>query len=671
MNIENPQPDTPVLALFPFALGGSSFGAEQADLCRGISCYLDRQLSRLPGLETALRHFVVSSEDDPTKKGWMMSTELWSEEQLSNLPEDLIQGVTHLLQGKIQWDGEGPIKVSVELYNMVGGYSCGVHEIDAPEEEGVQDFFEVLGNIVANLLDSPSAGRVAARVPCKQIKSLRKFFLGLAGIQAWEAGMTNPRAAIEHLTTAIIDDHDFYLAEMILDDVLATCLQEGGEIADTAVDVLELLIDEEVDYPRYSALLGLELAYRGEYERAEKLLAKYIEFNPRGETASRVYQAMGNLHVVDQEYFADHEDLIKAINALEKATMADPVNASAWAEYGDLLSIKGDSSKARAAWKRALQEDPDNLFSLWNLGTEYYYDNLYEEAIKCFEQLVDYPEFFPKIASQLTWCYLHTSQDEKASYLATKRVEELNPSFDSWFTLYIARYLINDEPAVKLAISQLQQIDMTDREREVFSAVSMASTDPDKLKRFLSVYLSSKRDEKISALLLKKLHEDALTLPNEAAYWRLLHDIYTEIQDAESDRVALENLVGLYPNDDIIARSLIHRYNEMGLYGEALSTLLPILEEPPLRYGDFELAGDLYRKLGKRDEALQCYQRASETNSEGASVRRKILDLKLQLNGGQAAPKTSPPAVDNATPPNSPHEPRGFLQRLASFFRKS
>ena len=90
------------------------------------------------------------------------------------------------------------------------------------------------------------------------------------------------------------------------------------------------------------------------------------------------------------------------------------------------------------------------------------------------------------------------------------------------------------------------------------------------------------------------------------------------LEHAISDGVLTPNVARFY-----LAMNL-HRYDQQ--YGRALATIGPLVEKYPSN-PLFQLArGDLYAKLGRKQQALQCYRAAASLQ-----VRDSVCQARIQL----------------------------------------
>ena len=115
-------------------------------------------------------------------------------------------------------------------------------------------------------------------------------------------------------------------------------------------------------HPRYvNGYLDLGVVYGklGELEKAEECWNKVQEIYPDHPYVKQ------NFHLLGLTYHRKAMDLLprdinESIRFLEKATKVDPENADNWYDLGDAYAKVDQLEKARAAWTKTLQLQPDH-----------------------------------------------------------------------------------------------------------------------------------------------------------------------------------------------------------------------------------------------------------------------------------------------------------------------
>jgi tetratricopeptide (TPR) repeat protein len=138
-------------------------------------------------------------------------------------------------------------------------------------------------------------------------------------------------------------------------------------------DVMDLLSPREADFPddlAYAYLLGTALLRQGETEKGQVLIDRIFK---RGESAEG-HLLMGLAHL-------NRRDFQSAVPEFAKAVELNPELPTVQALYGRALLGSGDREKAMRAYRKALEQDPDNFDANLQLGTLYRLDQKYDLAL--------------------------------------------------------------------------------------------------------------------------------------------------------------------------------------------------------------------------------------------------------------------------------------------------
>ncbi len=136
-----------------------------------------------------------------------------------------------------------------------------------------------------------------------------------------------------------------------------------------AIKILEQAINLYNEDPETWDKLGIAFWRIGNFNRAEDAYKRALSLDP---THALVLSNLGALSLSRYFQEKDRNQLMAAINYLEKATQFDPRLNLAFRALGVSYKLSGDLDKAIEAWKRALTIDPKDDFSLVNLGITFF-----------------------------------------------------------------------------------------------------------------------------------------------------------------------------------------------------------------------------------------------------------------------------------------------------------
>jgi len=161
-----------------------------------------------------------------------------------------------------------------------------------------------------------------------------------------------------------------------------------------AIKVLEKAISLYEDDPEVWDQLGIAYWRLGQLEKAKACYEQALALDP---THALVLSNLGALSLSLYFQNKDQKELQTAIDYFEKATGLDSRLSLAFRGLGVSYRLSGQREKAVEAWKRALASDPDDDFSLLNLGT-----TLFEmgEKVQALPYLENYLKLKGKELSQ-------------------------------------------------------------------------------------------------------------------------------------------------------------------------------------------------------------------------------------------------------------------------------
>lgn len=132
--------------------------------------------------------------------------------------------------------------------------------------------------------------------------------------------------------------------------------------------------DAEIQCPYYA---GVRAAERGDYDKAEELLAKAVS---APETAVEAAVALAEVYRCKAESLFAQDDVPGGVDLLRRANALDPSNrqvAELLKQFSSLLPvlhvIGGQRDNACTAWIKAVEENPNNIDALRSLAVLYFF----------------------------------------------------------------------------------------------------------------------------------------------------------------------------------------------------------------------------------------------------------------------------------------------------------
>jgi len=161
-----------------------------------------------------------------------------------------------------------------------------------------------------------------------------------------------------------------------------------------AIKVLEKAISLYEDDPEVWDHLGIAYWRLGQFEKAKAAYKKALALDP---SHALVLSNLGALYLSLYFQNKDQKELQAAIDYFERAIWLDSRLGLAFRGLGVSYRLSGQREKAVEAWKKALAADPDDDFSLLNLGT-----TLFEmgEKVQALPYLENYLKLKGKELSQ-------------------------------------------------------------------------------------------------------------------------------------------------------------------------------------------------------------------------------------------------------------------------------
>ncbi len=647
------------VALLPFAVLAQPVNARQADLCRGFASFLEQRFGQLPGVHPQLQHLFVSSEDDPDRKGWLMTNSLWPLEQALAMPLPNRERLTHLLQGEALWQ-EDMARVTLELIDFQEGTSLFKESTQGPPEEVLEEFFAMLSRAGGIMTQSAPAARYLRRPPTNHPRAFSFYLQALAAIQAFQHGVQQPEPAFAFLLRAIRRDPQFTLACESLELLIHQCLNKGGRPAQAAQRALERTQMRAADgYPRFHALLGLQLLQSGESQRGRPLLERYLEEETSGSMPSRVMMALAGL-------YREEDDREHVQGLLRRAVEANPENAAAWEELGDTHQEAGERTRAEECWRRALEENPDRPGSLWSLARAHHQRGDFQRARTLLDRLLqlgvrDADTLFLWIDTMIALNALEDAEEEAMEWV---EADGQNPR--AWLAIGRVRRRMGDFRAARHSAARIQEFSEDPPALEEAELLEFGCDQPSEYQRFdeLRREYTQAGDGLTDASweTLKSLGERH---PCILALRRLIA-VAGARRGCDSDvLMARRALARAYPDRSEGWEELGRLQLRLKRYSDAVDSLRRACQLDPARAPLHLVLSRAEIHGGHVRDALDSLRVAASLEPQNETIRRAVskLEERLEENPALAAP-AEPPSGEISSPDS------GILRLLRRFFRR-
>jgi cytochrome c-type biogenesis protein CcmH/NrfG len=115
------------------------------------------------------------------------------------------------------------------------------------------------------------------------------------------------------------------------------------------------------------------------------------------------------------------------IEAFEKEVAANPQNAGAWMQLGNLYFDKDNFPKAISAYEKALELEPENADVLSDLGVMYRRNKQPEKAVDAFDRAVAINPGHQTARFNKGIVLMHDLDDNKAALAAWEELVSVNP----------------------------------------------------------------------------------------------------------------------------------------------------------------------------------------------------------------------------------------------------
>jgi serine/threonine-protein kinase len=409
---EERQPESAVLAsihsvaVLPFV--DMSPDKDQGYFCDGITEELIHALTSVPELR------VVSRSSSFLFKG--------EAQNIRHVGDEL--GADAVIEGSVR-RVENRIRITAQLTNTTDGF----HLWSETYDEQVEEVFEVQERIAAAIVDTlkvQRAGAVSQHLTRRYTQNARAYQANLRGL--YHRNKSNPedlRAAIRCFEDAIAADPNYAFAY----GGLALCYCQLGW--------LEVLPASEVwSKAKASALKALELdaslsmahvalgcalcAGDWNWTEGEKSFAHATELDSR-DFSSRNWHAVLSL--------APAGRLDEALEAIQLAALLGPHSLQAHNHVGLIHQYRGEVREAIRQHQWVLEQQPDFLPALWDLGRAYLAANAYELAAEALQRAYAASSGLTDIRAGLAYCLGRQGKREEALAIAAELIASSRESY--------------------------------------------------------------------------------------------------------------------------------------------------------------------------------------------------------------------------------------------------
>lgn len=297
-----------------------------------------------------------------------------------------------------------------------------------------------------------------------------------------------------------------------------------------AREQLELAVAEKPDEPEGFFHLGRVLGVQGDYpamadafDRAQELTAEFDEpiADERRRYGARIY----NEGVLAAS--GEAPDLETARTHFALAVRVLPEELMAWRNLAVVDYQLGDLDGAVAGFEHVVSRAPDDTSTYRMLGTLYLSRQSYEDAARCFEEVLKHGEHQGALA-HLAMVRIDQERPQEAGELLQRALAVAPDCFDCHFALGNLHWAAEDFEAARGHFER---------------AVGLNDADTDARFNLAVTYLALEELD----LALPLLERLSVELPENAAVWRELGRIYALRARIEESEAAYERASALDP----------------------------------------------------------------------------------------------------------------------------
>jgi eukaryotic-like serine/threonine-protein kinase len=377
------------IAVLPFQ--NLSGDPDNAYFANGIQDEILTRLSKISDLKVIARTSVQRYQSKP--------------DNLSAIGKQL--GVAYILEGNVQKSAD-TVRVNVQLIKAANDSHRWADTFDRK----LTDIFAVeteIAKTVADTLQAQLTGPEERAIAARPTENPEAHELYLKGRFFWNKRTSSDlKTAIQYFDQAIEKDPNYALAyagladaHALLTGYSAASVSESFPRAEAAAKKALALDDSlaEAHTP-----LGLLLFYNRDFQGATKEFERAIALNPNYATAHHWY-GLGPLRCVG--------DSGKAIAELKRALQLDPLSLVINADLGVALVTARRYDKAIAQLRKTIEMDPYFYYAHYNLGKALQLNGQLDEAVTEYKKAAALNDD-PLVVGLLAQAYAKLGQRDEA-----------------------------------------------------------------------------------------------------------------------------------------------------------------------------------------------------------------------------------------------------------------
>lgn len=534
--------------ILPFAGAEAESNPGNAMMCRGLASFVDEHLARLPHVETALQHLVISPDDDSNSYRWLIVASKWTLEQVLELPIPDTLEASHLLQGSVVWQPDA-WEVDLQLVDLEARESVWEGRLSCHPDEFIAQWMSLLADMAVDALgETRSAANRVFAPPTKSPAALENYLTAVAQVSARRLRM--PGVTIEqclgHFLDAIRADGNYLDACRKLNGLAMHALfeeetPEGREAALAAIREGRQLAP---GFPLFGATLGMWHASRGDDDAGTRLLEEYVGTERDGEPLSRGLAVLGTI-------YRRQGRRTDAIRALTAAVEKDASNLAGWEELALVHMEAGEHESAEACLRRVLEDDPERPGALLHLGGIYWQREDYARAHRIFEKALDAAPESGEAKAHFVAASLMVGRTERANQVVTEWAEQHPEEPEPWLFLARIRRGMGDADGVAFCLRHLRSLAGSDSIAAAIQLEELAETHPEDHAEFLGLGGGAEGSPQPAAMSPReredRLRELAARHPDSLPIWMALSGHLVAMEQWSEAASAQARVVLLYP----------------------------------------------------------------------------------------------------------------------------
>lgn len=376
-----------------------------------------------------------------------------------------------------------------------------------------------------------------------------------------------------------------------------------GDVANAKTALTDALASEPSNDQVQKRLVEVYLSQH-EWGKSEQLIRQLLKVNAK-DPATRLLQARLQLAQGSRT---------DAINTLEQLAHDSPELPLPRFYLGLAYAGKGESARAISAFNETLELNPDFIWAYVSLGEIQNQQSNPKVALDVAKQaLARNPGFLPAILLQAN-AYLQLGDN-----LAAERVlKDLSAVRSSNATILD-----------QLARVELKRAKYADAERHLERALSVQPTYVPAMVSLVQLYQVTHRGDLTIGRVLTQLTQ----VPNEAALYELLGDLYLQRGDLQKAQQGFSRAADLNPNLTGAHLQLARTYQVENKLDEAVRTAEELVRLHPDLLSGYILLGDIYQQRGDLAKAEHVNEQALARNSDYAPALNNLAWLYCEHGG--------------------------------------